>query len=96
MFDFFKRWLERRRQLKELHRSEALKLIAQSGQNAYYDAQRAAARSRFGGDWEGFTFWVKVSAEISMLSNCPMEYSVIADIAEQERLRAERIAKATQ
>lgn len=51
---FLTKWLEKRRQIRGLWKADARELIARDERNAYYDAQRLAARSRASGDIAGF------------------------------------------
>lgn len=68
MFRALKRWIERRRAKRQLIDDDARDLIRRDERNAYYDAQRLAARSRFRGDGMGFWHWAAVAAEVARLS----------------------------
>ena len=61
-------------------------LLEQFGKDAYYTAQRLAARSRFRGDRTGFWHWAKVAAEVARISpEVEMEMTVVERIVEEER-----------
>jgi hypothetical protein len=53
---------------------------------AYYAAQRLAARSRARGDVAAFTHWAKVAAEVARVSPiAEMDLKTVQKIAEEER-----------
>lgn len=85
MFGTVHKWIEKRRALRRLWQTDAQALIEQDERNAYYTAQRLAARSRARGDHASFFHWAKVAAEVARLSTITeMNYSVIEDIVTEE------------
>ena len=93
VLDFFKRWLDERRQSRRRIREDAQRLAAEYGSNAYYVAQRRAARFRFSGNADGFRHWAKVAPEIALISStAKMELSVVERFIEEERARVEGAA----
>ncbi len=85
MVSSFKRWIERRRALRLLWQEDAKVLIKQDERNAFYAAQRLAARSRARGDGDGFLHWSKVAAEVARLSpTAQMDFSVVNAIVYEE------------
>ena len=61
-------------------------LLEQFEKDAYYTAQRLAARSRFRGDREGFWHWAKVAAEVARISpDVEMDMAIVERIVEEER-----------
>lgn len=68
MFRAIKAWIERRRARRQLVEDDARELIRRGERNAYYDAQRLAARCRFRGDGPGFLHWATVAAEVARRS----------------------------
>jgi hypothetical protein len=86
----FNRWLDECRQSHERVREDVQILAAEFSKNAYYEAQRRAARSRFSGDADGFMHWAKVASEIALISsNAEMELNVVERIVEEKRARVE-------
>jgi hypothetical protein len=80
-----KQWLEKRRRLRQLWKSDAQTLIERDEPNAYYTAQRLAARLRATGDQSGFFHWTKVAAEVARRSSvAEMDISVVEEIASDE------------
>ena len=81
------RWLERRRELRRRWQADARRLVAAEEANAYYEAQRRAARARVRGEKAEFYHWAKVAAEIARIApQAEMDTDrVIAIVAEEER-----------
>lgn len=88
MFSTFSEWIERRRELRRLCRDEARQLVERDPVNAYYDAQRAAARARFSGDGQAFLHWARVAAEVARISQAPMNFETVQAIVDEEERRA--------
>jgi hypothetical protein len=85
MFSLFQRWLEKQRELRRLWQTDALELIDRDERQAYYTAQRLAARSRAKGDSQSMLHWAKVAAEVARLSpRAEMDKSVVEAIVEEE------------
>jgi len=71
--------------LRRLWREDAQALIEQDEPNAYYTAQRLAARCRARGDKDSFFHWAKVAAEVARLSPLTeMNYAVVEAIVAEE------------
>lgn len=91
MFHFLVNWLEKRRNIKRRWQADARALILNDERNAYYAAQRLAARSRFKGDRAEFWHWAKVASEVARLSpHAEMDLSVVQSIADEEAARNKR------
>ena len=85
MLRALKRWIERRRAKRQLVDEDARDLIRRDERNAYYDAQRLAARSRFRGDGMGFWHWAAVAAEVARLSpGAEMDMENVNRIVDEE------------
>lgn len=85
MFGIVRKWMEKRRALRHLWQTDAQSLIEQDERNAYYAAQRLAARSRARRDQASFFHWAKVAAEIARRSPLTeMNYSVVEAIVAEE------------
>jgi len=66
-------------------RRDAQTLIECDECNAYYAAQRLAARSRALGDGQAFVHWAKVAAEVARRSSLAgMDYAVVKAIVDDE------------
>jgi hypothetical protein len=88
MFGIVRKWMEKRRALRHLWQTDAQTLIEQDEPNAYYTAQRLAARCRARGDKASFFHWAKVAAEVARLSPATeMNYSVVEAIVAEELRR---------
>jgi hypothetical protein len=88
MIGAIRHWIEHRRTLRLLWQTDARRLIQNDEDEAYYVAQRLAARARAAGDRAGFLHWAKVAAEVARLSTrAKMELSVVQSIVDDE-LRA--------
>jgi hypothetical protein len=86
MIGAISRWIERRGRIRAAWKEDATMLLEQFGEDAYYTAQRLAARSRFRGDRDGFWHWAKVAAEVARSSpHVEMEMVVVERIVEEER-----------
>lgn len=84
------RWIERRKAIRRRWQADARALIATDEVNAYYDAQRRAARARRRGDRAEFYHWAKVAAEIARIAPlAQMDIETLRSVvAEEERRRA--------
>lgn len=87
MFAVISRWLERRRAIRRRWQADARRLAAAEEANAYYQAQRRAARARVRGERTEFYHWAKVAAEIARISpQAEMDIKMVtAIVAEEER-----------
>lgn len=82
-------WLERRRAIRRRWQADARSLAAADMHNAYYEAQRRAARARVHNDRAAFYHWAKVAAEVArIVPLAGMDIDVVgAVVAEEERRR---------
>jgi hypothetical protein len=88
MFSNFQRWNANRRALRSLWQAAARELIERNERQAYYTAQRLAARSRALGDSQSFFHWAKVAAEVVRLSSrAEMDLAVVEAIVKEELSR---------
>ena len=87
MFAAINRWIERRRTIRLRWQADARVLIAADEVNAYYEAQRRAARARIDGDRAAFYHWAKVAAEVARIApRAEMDIELVqAVVAEVER-----------
>ncbi len=83
------RWIERRRAIRRRWQADARALVAADEVNAYYEAQRRAARARVRTDRAEFYHWAKVAAEVARIAPLArMDIDVVrAVVAEEERHR---------
>jgi len=92
MLGVLKRWIERRRAKRRLVDADARDLIRRDERNAYYDAQRLAARSRFRGETESFWHWAAVAAEVARVSPvAEMDMRTVEAIVDEEERESGRI-----
>jgi hypothetical protein len=85
MISYLRQWLQKHRALRQLWKADALTLIEGNEQEAYYAAQRLAARSRAIGDRSGFFHWTKVAAEVARQSSvAKMDITVVNAIVTDE------------
>lgn len=85
MFHILAGWIEKRRQIRRHWQQDAHALIEQYGHEAYYEAQRLAARSRAQADRPRFWHWAKVASEVARLSPVvQMDMKVVQAIADEE------------
>lgn len=93
MIGFFRCWIERRRAMRRRWQADARKLVQHDEPNAYYMAQRQAARARAARDQAEFLHWAKVAAEVARISSvAEMDQSVVKAIVEDE-LRISRTGR---
>lgn len=85
MFNSIREWIEKRLALRRLWQTDAQVLLQQDERNAYYNAQRLAARCRANGDKTSFFHWATVAAEVARLSpTAEMNYSIVEAIVAEE------------
>lgn len=84
------RWIERRRTIRRRWHADARALVATDAANAYYQAQRLAARARIGGDRAEFHHWAKVAAEVARIAPlAEMDIDMVrAVVRDEERRRS--------
>lgn len=94
MISSLMQWLEKRRGLRQLWKADAQMLVERDERNAYYTAQRLAARSRVAGDQTSFFHWTKVASEIARRSPlAEMDFSIVEEIVAEEFKKSSRIRK---
>ena len=83
------RWIERRRTIRRRWQADARALVAADEVNAYYEAQRRAARARVRTDRAEFYHWAKVAAEVARIAPlAEIDIDVVrVVVAEEERHR---------
>ena len=80
-----RRWIERRKAVRRAWQADARDLIEHDEANAYYDAQRLAARARSRKDRRVAIHWSKVAAEVARLSSrARMDWETVKRIAREE------------
>ena len=88
MFAAIGRWLERRRAIRRRWQADALDLVSVDEFDAYYAAQRLAARARAGGLAGEFLHWSKVAAEVARISSrAEMDLGKVQAIVDEEQRR---------
>ena len=88
MFQFLANCIEKRRNIRRRWQADARTLILNDERNAYYAAQRLAARNRSEGNRAEFWHWAKVASEVARLSpHAEMDLRVVQSIAEEEAAR---------
>ena len=88
MFAAIHRWVRHRRAIRRRWQADARHLAAADEVNAYYEAQRRAARARHRGDQNEFYHWAKVAAEVARLSpQAEMNIDVVRRIADEEEAK---------
>lgn len=91
MLSRLRAWIETRKHLRQAWRDDAGALIAQNEKEAYYVAQRLAARARARRENELAWHWAKVASEIARRSPiAEMDWQVVKQIAAEEDGRADR------
>jgi len=82
------RWAERRRTIRRRWQADARALVADGEANAYYEAQRRAARARHWDDRAEFYHWVKVAAEVARIAPlAEMDIEVVRAVVDDEERR---------
>ena len=85
MIELLRRWIEHRRAIRRRWQEDARRLAAVDPINAYYEAQRRAARSRAQGNSGGYWHWAKVASEVARIEpRAEMDFEVVNSIADQE------------
>lgn len=88
MFNWIKRYLEKRRQVRDQVRADARALALVDPVNAYYDAQRMAARCRHAGERNDFLHWSNVAAEVARIEpRAEMDFTKVRAIDDREEAR---------
>jgi hypothetical protein len=83
-------WVEHRRSIRRRWQADARALVAADERDAYYQAQRLAARARLRDDRAGFYHWTKVAAEVARIApQAETDIDVVrAIVAHEERRQA--------
>lgn len=78
-------WIERRRRMRQRWQQDARVLITHHERQAYYEAQRLAARSRAQGNRPEFWHWAKVASEVArLLPAAEMDMKIVEAIVDEE------------
>lgn len=79
------RFIEHRRRIRQRWQDDARRLALLEEANAYYEAQRRAARARARKNRAEFLHWAKVAAEIARISpEADMDPVVLRGVVEKE------------
>jgi hypothetical protein len=70
-------------------RTDARVLIQESERNAYYAAQRLAARSRAEGNLAEFWHWARVASEVAHVSPLLNGPDVVKAITDEDRIASD-------
>ena len=82
------RWIERRRTIRRRWQADACALVAADEVNAYYEAQRRAARARVRSDRAEFYHWAKVAAEVARIAPlAEMDIDIVRAVVRDEERR---------
>ncbi len=85
MIELLRQWIEHRRAIRRRWQDDARRLAAVDPVNAYYEAQRRAARSRAQGNADEYWHWAKVASEVARIEpRAEMDFEVVKAIADQE------------
>lgn len=85
MIGLLRQWIEHRRELRRRWQEDAKRLAAADPFNAYYEAQRRAARSRARGNAAESWLWAKVVSEVARIEpRAAIDFEVLKAIADQE------------
>jgi len=85
MIGFLRQWIEHRRTIRRRWQEDARQLAAADPVNAYYEAQRRAARSRAQGHASEYWHWAKVASEVARIEPlAAMDFEVVEAIADHE------------
>lgn len=85
MIGFLRRWIEHRRAIRRRWQNDAKRLAGADPVNAYYEAQRRAARSRVQGNASESWHWATVASEITCnRPRAAMDFETVKMIADEE------------
>lgn len=88
MFNWIKQYLERHRQDRDRVGADARALASSDPVNAYYNAQRMAARCRCSGKADDFLHWSRVAAEVARIEpRAAMDFKTVQAIDDHEEAR---------
>lgn len=92
MIDWIRAFVEQRRAARRRWKVDAKKLVSADPMEAYYRAQRLAARFRCAGEAREYWHWSKVAAEVARIEpQAEMDFAVLKAINEEEEIgRAEK------
>ncbi|SMF26109.1 MULTISPECIES: hypothetical protein [Rhizobiaceae] len=87
MIGFLRQWIEHRRVIRRRWQEDARRLAVADPVNAYYEAQRRAARSRAQGHASEYWHWAKVASEVARIEpRAAMDFEVVKAIADHENI----------
>ena len=82
------RWIERRRTIPRPWQADPCARVAADEVNAYYEAQRRAARARVRSDRAEFYHWAKVAAEVARIAPlAEMDIDIVRAVVRDEERR---------
>jgi len=85
MIELLRQWIEQRRAIRRRWQEDAKWFAAADPVNAYYEAQRRAARSRAQDNAGESCHWAKVASEVARIEpRAAMDFEVVKAIADQE------------
>lgn len=85
MIELLRQWIEHRRAIRRRWQEDARWLTAVDPVNAYYEAQRRAARSRARRNAGDYWHWANVASEVARIEpRADMDFEVVKAIADQE------------
>jgi len=84
MFGWLATWFRKRRNAGSTIQADARRLIAHDEGNAYYNAQRLAARARAHGNAGETLRWIRVAAEIARTSRAEMDIERVKQVTDEE------------
>ena len=88
MLSKIRRWVEHRRTIRRRWQADARALVAADEVNAYYEAQRRAARARVRSDRAEFYHWAKVAAEVARIAPlAEMDIDIVRAVVRDEERR---------
>lgn len=88
MLAALRRWIENRKLIRRRWQTDARRLVRHDDLNAYYEAQRLAARARAAGKGSEFIHWAKVAAEVARISpRARMDIAVVRAIVDEKARR---------
>jgi len=88
MISWIRKFVEQRQTARRRWEADARKLVSADPVDAYYHAQRLAARCRCAGETDEFGHWSKVAAEVARIEPlAEMNYAKVKAINDREKAR---------
>ena len=88
MIGWIRTFVEQRRAARRRWKTDAKELVSADPVEAYYRAQRLAARFRCAGEAQEFWHWSKVAAEVARIEpQAEMDYAKVTAINDREEAR---------